>query len=122
MANVINPTIFVYPAQHVLNLVLETEIGHDICRRKEAGKLREWCFDLHDIEKTNFLKFILSLYRQVLAFGRMHLSFSGNERLSLRVLLLFQSLHIESDYSNKKAPPAPIAPSKMDNNKLIIIF
>ena len=89
---------------------------------KKIYKNDKWWNGLHDIEKTNFLKFILSLYRQVLAFGRMHLSFSGNERLSLRVLLLFQSLHIESDYSNKKAPPAPIAPSKMDNNKLTIIF
>ena len=47
MANIINPTIFVYAAKHVLNFVLETEIGHDIRRRKEAGKLWEWCFDLH---------------------------------------------------------------------------
>ena len=47
MANIINPTIFVYAAKHVLNFVLKTEIGHDIRRRKEAGKLWEWCFDLH---------------------------------------------------------------------------
>ena len=47
MADVVNPTVFVYAAQHVLNLVLETEIGHDVSRRKEARKLWEWCLDLH---------------------------------------------------------------------------
>jgi hypothetical protein len=65
------------------------------------------------MEKVYFLKFILvaDKYWHLMSVGRMHLSFSGNERLSSRVLLVVPIItYNRTTSAKKKLHLPPIAP------------